>query len=239
MINPPTAVVASETQQNNNLQPSNPQPSNAFNDGQVELSALSASDPVSGSVSDNQPITTPTITQVTSTDHSSTDDLLDSSPSEVIATVDSTATELIVTSASTTQISTDEGSDEIDGDEFYQRSFELLVNAEYATADLAFKRFIERHPDHQQIPQAIYWRGEANYLNNNFEIALELFQQLSNDYQNHELIADAMLRMGFSLIELEQYQQAEVVLQQVIDQFPGESVANLAAQKLELISLLQ
>ena len=54
----------------------------------------------------------------------------------------------------------------------YQAAFGLLKDGKYPEATAALTRFIGRHPDHELASNALYWLGEAHYVQRNFQAAL-------------------------------------------------------------------
>ena len=68
-----------------------------------------------------------------------------------------------------------------------------------------------------------------------YEAALKQFNTLLQEYPGSSKVPDAMLKIGFSLYELKQTDQARSTLQRIVDEFPDSAAATLAKPRLELI----
>ena len=83
------------------------------------------------------------------------------------------------------------------------------------------------------LPNALYWLGEASYVNRDFSRALAEFNKVIVDYATHSKAKDAMLKIGFIQYENKQWKEARQTLQNVVSAFPGTTVSGLAQKRLD------
>ncbi len=118
----------------------------------------------------------------------------------------------------------------------YKNAFILLKRGKYDDSIVAFRSFLQTHPDSKYASNAQYWSAEANYVSKRYPQALMEFSKVINTYPASSKVADARLKLGFTHYELGQYEKARIELTRLRAQFPNSTVANLARQRLERIS---
>jgi len=122
-----------------------------------------------------------------------------------------------------------------EAEKYYRSAFKLLKESQYDQALLAFKRFLKDYPDSAFSSNAQYWIGEANYVMQNYEIAINEYQALLNTYPNSQKISHALLKIGYSYAELSNIADAKKILKEVIRQYPDTTVSRLANERLRKI----
>jgi len=119
----------------------------------------------------------------------------------------------------------------------YQSAFNVLKEGRYDEAITEFSAFLSRYPSGQFSGNAQYWLGEANYVNHRFPAAVEEFNKVLVSYPDSNKVPDAMLKLGFSYYELEDWGQTNAVLNQLIERFPSSTAAQLAQNRLHRMKL--
>ena len=122
-----------------------------------------------------------------------------------------------------------------EAEKYYRSAFKLLKESQYDQALLAFKSFLKDYPDSAFSNNAQYWIGEANYVMQNYEIAINEYQALLNTYPNSQKISHALLKIGYSYAELGNITDAKKILKEVIRQYPDTTVSRLANERLRKI----
>jgi tol-pal system protein YbgF len=122
-----------------------------------------------------------------------------------------------------------------EAEKYYRSAFKLLKESQYDQALLAFKSFLKDYPDSAFSSNAQYWIGEANYVMQNYEIAINEYQALLNTYPNSQKISHALLKIGYSYAELSNIADAKKILKKVIRQYPDTTVSRLANERLRKI----
>jgi len=169
-------------------------------------------------------------------------DTLDSTANQYGATDDKPTPEqgLVVETSSELTNKTDASDDEeqIDpqkAEAIYQRAFELLKQSQYDQAQKAFKDFLKDYPNSAFSDNAQYWLGEANYVMQKYELAINEYQALLNTFPNSKKVSHALLKIGYSYAELGNAADATKTLNKVKLQYPGTTAARLADERLRKI----
>lgn len=115
----------------------------------------------------------------------------------------------------------------------YQQAFNLLRQSLYDQAIKAFQQFLTDHPNDRYSDSAQYWLAEAYYVKRDFQPALDEYNKLVTHFPESPKVSDAMLKIGFTLIELGQLDNAREHLQALIRQQPDSTVARLADERLK------
>jgi TolA-binding protein len=66
----------------------------------------------------------------------------------------------------------------------------------------------------------------------NYDIALRAFQDLLDQYPNSSKAPDALLKIGYTHYELEQWDSARAALTQVQELYPDSTLSRLAENRL-------
>ena len=134
--------------------------------------------------------------------------------------------------------SSDEPSDPASAEAEYQAALDALVER-FEAADSArmFRRFIDTHPDSPLVPNAWYWLGESYYVTQNFELARDAFDTLLRDHPGSRKEADAMLKLGYSPIAMDDAGAGELTLRDLIGRYPGTEAAAKAESRLRTLAL--
>ena len=120
-------------------------------------------------------------------------------------------------------------------EKIYRSAFKLLKESQYDQALLAFKNFLKDYPNNALSNNAQYWIGEANYVMQNYEIAINEYQALLNTFPNSQKTSHALLKIGYSYAELGNITEAKKTLKEVIRQYPDTTASKLADERLRKI----
>jgi len=114
----------------------------------------------------------------------------------------------------------------------YDAAFADLRATRYADAAEGFASFLEQWPDSAYAPNAQYWMAETYYVTRDFQTALDYFNELLARYPGSSKQGDALLKIGFSHFELQQWNEARAALEQVRSDFPETTLSRLAEGRL-------
>lgn len=117
----------------------------------------------------------------------------------------------------------------------YQQAFNQLKQGRFSESARAFEDFIQTYPNHELTDNAYYWLGESYYVTRQYPLALAAFQNLEQQFPLSAKLPDALLKIGYTYHELEDYSQAQTALMKVIDSFPNDSVSRLAQNRINLL----
>lgn len=92
--------------------------------------------------------------------------------------------------------------------ERYDFAFGLLKRGDFAGAEDAFMSFIEAHGDDPLAGNAQYWLGETYYVQRDYPRAASAFLKGFQDHRNGAKGPDSLLKLGISLTNLDQKEEA-------------------------------
>lgn len=115
----------------------------------------------------------------------------------------------------------------------YQAAFNLLKDGRYGEAEVALREFVARHPGHELASNAVYWLGEARYVQRDYPAALAAFESVLRDYPGARKSADALLKSGYCQFELKRFADARSLLTRVVEEYPETQAAADARERLQ------
>jgi tol-pal system protein YbgF len=118
----------------------------------------------------------------------------------------------------------------------YQQAFNLLRQSLYDQAIRAFQQFLALHPDDTYSDNAQYWLAEAFYVKQEYQQALEEYNNVVDRFPQSQKLNDARLKIGFTLYELGEFEAAKNQLQELTNNLPGTTIARLADERLKTIN---
>lgn len=115
--------------------------------------------------------------------------------------------------------------------EQYNYAFRLLNQGDYAESERAFAEFIRLHPDDPLAGNAQYWLAESFYVRKDYEKAASAFLAGYQKYPKGNKAPDSLVKLGKTLGDLNQKQEACAVFAQFNKEFPAAPapLKNLAA----------
>ncbi len=114
----------------------------------------------------------------------------------------------------------------------YQRYYDALRAGNHRYAIAGFDNFLARYPDHALADNAQYWLAEAHYDRKELPRALAAFREVVERFPEGNKVPDALLKIGYCYLALNQESNARVVLKQLVQIYPDSGPAGLAAQRL-------
>ena len=114
----------------------------------------------------------------------------------------------------------------------YDGAFRTLKTGNFDEAKTKFQEFIEIYPSSDLVDDAWYWIAESNYITKEFEQAIKLYQYVARQYPDYQRAHEALLKIGYIYYELENYEEAQLYLNEVLDKFPASRSAFSAQRRL-------
>jgi len=112
----------------------------------------------------------------------------------------------------------------------YERSNESLLRRQFGDAEAGFRTFLQKYPDHSLAGSAQYWLGETYYAQRDYKQAAQAFLSGYKQYPNSRRAPDSLVKLGISLGQLGQTQQACAAYGAVDTEFPKAVEARKRAQ---------
>jgi tol-pal system protein YbgF len=115
----------------------------------------------------------------------------------------------------------------------YSRARELLVNGQYAEAEVAFSQFLQAFPDAETAADARFWFAFTLLARNNYADAAANFVQYLQNNPNGPRAPEAQVRLGMALAGMGQQRQACGAFSNLSRRYPNapRNVRDLAARE--------
>ena len=117
----------------------------------------------------------------------------------------------------------------------YASALRLVEQGRNAEGRAAMDKFMKEYPSSKLIPNAIYWKGETYYGEQNYQEAVLTFRDVTARFPKSAKAADALLKIGMSYQKMGDTQNAKFYLEQLTKEFPKTRAAALGKQQLSKI----
>jgi tol-pal system protein YbgF len=105
----------------------------------------------------------------------------------------------------------------------FDAAMNLLAKAQYDEARAAFRNFADSYPKDDLAPQAIYWVGDIAYVQKDFANASRAFVEEIKKYPTSPRAPESMLKLGQSLIAMNEKKEGCLTLGALPGKYPGSS----------------
>ena len=105
----------------------------------------------------------------------------------------------------------------------YNAALARLRQEDYRGAANGFEEFLTRYKDNELAANAQYWLGESYYAQQDYSSAARAFLTAYSDYPKSSKASGALLKLGISLGELNQKQDACAALREFGQKYPNAS----------------
>jgi len=124
--------------------------------------------------------------------------------------------------------------------QLYQYALDLYFKGNIEESRKAFVEFLKKYPDSDLYGNAIFWAGQTFYAEKKYKDAIDIFNLLIQKCDEGKIkrcvkYPDAMLKIGYSYIEMGDVEKGKKYLQDLIQKYPDTEPASLAKKKLEAL----
>jgi len=119
-----------------------------------------------------------------------------------------------------------------DKESVYAAAYETFKEGKYDKAQGEFQSFLNQFPNTEYSDNAQFWIGECYFLGKKYEKAILEYEKVVKNYPQGDKVSYALLKQGFSFLELGDKSSAKIILQQVIKDYPNTNQASIARVKL-------
>lgn len=124
--------------------------------------------------------------------------------------------------------------------QLYQYALDLYFKGNIEESRKAFVEFLKKYPDSDLYGNAIFWAGQTFYAEKKYKDAIDIFSLLIQKCDEGKIkrcvkYPDAMLKIGYSYIEMGDVEKGKKYLQDLIQKYPDTEPASLAKKKLEAL----
>lgn len=110
-------------------------------------------------------------------------------------------------------------------EERYKFAFALLRKGDYGKAEAAFRAFVAGHGEHRLAGNAQYWLGETYYVRKDYPRAAAAFLAGFQNYGEGSKGADSLVKLGLTLSNMGQNEDACAAFYEIEVSYPGASDA--------------
>lgn len=121
-------------------------------------------------------------------------------------------------------------------DELYNRGQDFFLAGSYAEARAVFLEFVRLYPAHDLADNSLYWAAETHYAEQDYQRALDSFKAAAYRYPDGNKAPDAMLKVGYSYMELGDEARARAALEALARTHPKSPAAHKAVKTLEMLA---
>jgi tol-pal system protein YbgF len=107
----------------------------------------------------------------------------------------------------------------------YKVAYELFVSGQYASAEKAFRQFLDAYPGDEHAADATYWLGQSLFSRGMYREAALEFVNGHKHYPKSARAADTMLLLGKSLAGIPEREAACQTFAAALKQYPNMSNA--------------
>jgi len=119
-----------------------------------------------------------------------------------------------------------------DAKRVYDNAYKDLSRGNYALALLGFGEYLRRAPASDLADNAQYWVGECHYAQREFNDAIREVLKVPEQWSRGDKVPAALLKVGYSYLQLGDRAAARRYLNQVVEEFPDSEEATSARNKL-------
>jgi tol-pal system protein YbgF len=129
----------------------------------------------------------------------------------------------------------------VDGREFiaqpaeaaeFQAALATFRRGEFVAAQAAFAEFARRYPKSGFRGTALFWLGNAQYANREYQEAIANFRSLLLEAPDHARAPEAVLSIANCQIDLKDYPGARRTLDSLVTSYPQSDAASAAKERL-------
>jgi len=117
--------------------------------------------------------------------------------------------------------------------EIYNMAYADYLKGNFQLAIEGFKTYLEHFPQSPFADNALYWIGECYFSQQEYDKAIERYNQLILTYPLGDKVAAGYLHKGISLMELGKKEEALAVFKLLVTKYPLEEETKIAQEKIK------
>ncbi len=123
---------------------------------------------------------------------------------------------------------------ESDEESQYEYAINLLKQGDYETAEKAFTEFISIGDDKNYLSNSHFWLAETYYVRENYKDAAKNYLSLYQTFPNANKAPNALLKLGISLVNMQQKEQGCMTFMQLQESYPEANPSIIDRSNLEI-----
>lgn len=158
--------------------------------------------------------------------------------------LDRRMSELMTTPAqaqSKSTVDSDASVSSLSADDLYASAMAAIKKKEFTSALAQLDEFAKQYPEHVLAGNALYWSGEVQLAEGNFELAIKQFLIVVEKHANHNKAPDSHYKLAVAYDRSGKTEKAKETLKLVISKYKGvsDSVVRLAERYLQRLESAQ
>lgn len=118
----------------------------------------------------------------------------------------------------------------------YDRIMEEFKHRDYDAAMAGFRLFLELHGQSALAANAQYWIGECQFRTRRYRDALQSFYDVVANYPFSPKLPASTLKLGQTYTKLKDQENARLMFDRVVDQYPDSAEAEVARKAIEAMT---
>jgi tol-pal system protein YbgF len=114
----------------------------------------------------------------------------------------------------------------------YDAAFALFRKPDFPAAQAAFSELLRRYPQSGYGPSALFWLGNAQYANKDYQGAISNFRSMISQAPAHPKASEAALSIANCQTELKDTKGARKTLDDLVKVYPQSEAAVAAKERL-------
>ena len=118
-------------------------------------------------------------------------------------------------------------------EEIYDEAIKSLANEDYVAAKKLFSFLIDNFTDPEKLPLSLFWLGEIEFSEFNYDKSKDHYIELISSYENHWRVPLAHKKIGDIFLKKGDIKMAKEKYQYVIREFPNNPASSMSLQSIE------
>ena len=114
----------------------------------------------------------------------------------------------------------------------FDQAMEVFRKGDFIAAQAAWSAFLTRYKSSPYLPSALFWQGNAQYVNKAYKESIAHFQQMLTMAPSHPRAPEALLAISNVQIELKDLKAARKTLDDLVKTYPASEAAATARDRL-------
>jgi tol-pal system protein YbgF len=119
-------------------------------------------------------------------------------------------------------------------EQIYEASLQQLRQGSTATARMGLNELLQTYPDHDRVPDALYFVGES-FASDSPDSAAAYYRQVTERFPQSPRSASAMYKLGLIAERRQDAAEARRAYEAVVSQYPQSDEAALARDRLQAL----
>jgi tol-pal system protein YbgF len=117
--------------------------------------------------------------------------------------------------------------------QLYDQAYLDLSRGNFDLAKDGFEEYLRLYSETELADNALYWLGEADYVQHDYRSAIEKFQEVEQKYPQGNKVPSALFKIGLCQVQLKQKQNAKETFRRIMSDYAGTPEAAQSKDRLQ------